>query len=113
ALQQFFDPLYSVATAVAAQRQQLPQRRVCQWHQQVVGHTQFREWLHDLKCTCQTALRTAVGGQSRDVVASEGHAPFIGDNGAGNQVEEGGLASPVGSKQPDHFALFEVQVDVG
>ena len=47
--------------------------------------------------------------QSHDVVTVENHTARVRPVNAGDEVEEGGLAGPVGADEPQYFPLFGIE----
>ena len=79
--------------------------------QHVVEHREVGEHAPMLEGARQAARGELLRGQARDVLPLEQHLPFVGPVQAGHEVEERGLAGPVGPDHAEQFALAHVQVD--
>jgi hypothetical protein len=81
-------------------------------HQHVVQHAEAREELHVLEGARDAQVGDLVGTQMRDVVLEEADASAGGPIESRDAAEDGGLAGPVGTDQPDELAVVDLEVDV-
>ena len=88
------------------------QRQRLEYRQQILLDRELAKDRGFLRQIADTAARTLIQRQHRDVVATQGDGAGVGPQQAYQHVEGSGLAGAVGPEQPDHFALADVYVDV-
>ena len=78
----------------------------------VLHHGHARERLHDLEGAGKPAPRRLERPLGRHIDAAEPDAAGLRAVHAGHQVDEGGLAGPVGADQADDLALLETEAHI-
>ena len=81
-------------------------------HQDVLEHGHARERLGDLERAADARAAALVPGEVGDVLAVEDHLAGVGMHGAGDEVEPGGLARPVGTDDTERLTFIDADAQI-
>ena len=79
----------------------------------VLAHGQRHERFRRLECARHAEMDDSVRRQAADIAAAKNHPAGQRPVEAGDDIDAGGLARPVGADQPQHFAGGDVKTHAG